>query len=51
MANLKTEYIDVKDKKHQVEHLIVSDDEKDNRERIVEELLHALTKTGKRIPA
>jgi len=51
MINLKTEYTDVKDKKHQVEHLIVADENKNDRDRVVEELLHALTRPGKRISA
>ena len=51
MINLKTEYTDVKDKKHKVEHHIVSDEDKNDKERVVEELFHALTKSGKRISA
>lgn len=51
MTNLKAEYTDVKDVKHKVEHLIVSNEDKNDRERVVEELLHALTKSGKRISA
>ena len=51
MANLKTEYVDVKDKKHQIEHLIVSDEEKNNKKQVVEELFHALTRPSKRITA
>ena len=48
MRNLITEYTDIKDKKHKVEHLIVSDENKNDRERVVEELLLALTRPGKR---
>lgn len=44
MTNLKTEYTDVKDIKHKVEHFIVSNNDGNSRERVVEELLHALTK-------
>ena len=51
MDNLKKEYTDVKDIKHKVEHLTVSDKDDSNRERIIEDLFHALTKPGKRISA
>lgn len=51
MDNLRTEYTDVRDVKHSVEHFTVSTDDKNSRERIVEELLNALTRTGKRTPA
>lgn len=47
---MKSEYTDMKAVKHSVEHLTLPADDKDNRERILEELLHALTKTGKRLP-
>jgi len=51
MLKLKTEYTDVKDKKHKVEHLVVSDENKKERDQVVEELLLALTRPVKRIPA
>ena len=51
MTNLKTEYIDIKDVKHKVEHVVVSDEDDKSRERIAEEVFHALTKPGKRIAA
>lgn len=51
MVNLKTEYTDTKDVKHSVEHLTVLADDKNSRERIVEDLLNALTRQGKRIPS
>lgn len=51
MMNLMTEYTDIKDVKHNVQHLTVPTDDKNNREQIVEELLNALTKPGKRISA
>ena len=51
MVNLKTEYTDIKEVKHNVEHLTVPADDKNSRERIIEELLNILTRTGKRIPA
>ena len=46
-----TEYTDVKDIKHKVEHLTAPDIDGHNEERIVEELLNALTRPNKRIPA
>ena len=51
MANLKEEYTDIRDRTHSVEHVVVSAGDKADRERIVEELLYALTRTGKDIPA
>lgn len=47
MANLKQEYIDIKDIKHHVEHLSLSVKSDDSREQLVEDLLRALTKSGK----
>ena len=51
MANLKKEYTDMKDVKHTVEHLTLPIVDNFNRERMIEELLHALTKPDKKIPA
>lgn len=51
MVNLKTEYTDVKDVKHNVEHCTVPADDKNSKERIMEELLIALTRKGRRTPA
>ena len=51
MTSLKTEYTDVKDNKHKVKHHTVSDQDESRKERVVEELLRALTRPGKRIPA
>lgn len=51
MDNLKKEYTDVKNKKHRVEHISASAEDKSNKEQIVEELIKALTRPGKRIPA
>lgn len=50
MANLKEEYTDIRDRTHSVEHVVVSTGDKADQERIVEELLQALTRTGKRGP-
>ena len=43
MAELKTEYTDAKLVKHQVEHSVVSGEEKPDKEQLVEELVAALT--------
>lgn len=51
MDNLRTEYTDVRDVKHNVEHFTVPADDKNSKEQIVEELLNALTRTGKHTPA
>ena len=48
MAKLKTEYTDVKDVKHQVQHTTVSEEDRKNKEQILEELFTALTKKDKR---
>ena len=48
MAKLRTEYTDVKDVKNHVEHITVTDEDKKNREQILEELFTALTKKDKR---
>lgn len=48
--HLTTEYTDIKDVKHNVEHLTIPAEEKNSRERIVEELFNALTRPGKHIP-
>lgn len=48
MANLKEEYTDIKDIAHKVEHLTVLEDEKNNKERITEELINTLTRSGNR---
>lgn len=49
MANLKSEYIDIKDIKHNVVHLI-SDGDKNSRERIIEELFNVLTRPSRHMP-
>lgn len=50
MANLKTEYIDIRNMKHKVEHLISAVD-KSSKDRIVEELFNALARQSRRTPA
>ena len=42
MARLRTEYTDVKDVKHRVEHVVVAEDDKKSREQLMEELFTAL---------
>lgn len=51
MAELKKEYIDIRDRRHKVEHLIISDEDKNNQEWIMQELFYVLTKKGRRKPA
>ena len=51
MANLKEEYTDTRNRTHTVEHIVVPAEDKNAKERIVEELFYALTKTGKKISA
>lgn len=51
MAQLKTEYTDVKDVKHQVEHVIVTENDKKSREQLMEELYSALARKNSPIPA
>lgn len=50
MAHLTTEYTDIRDVKHIVEHFTVSVDDKSDREQVIDELLYVLTKPGKRVP-
>ena len=50
MANLKDEYTDIRDRTHSVEHVVVSAEDKAAQERIMEELLYALTRTGRDSP-
>lgn len=47
MTKLKTEYTDVKDVKHQVQHTTVAEEDRKNKEQILEELFAALTKKDK----
>ncbi len=51
MVNLKEEYTDTRDRTHKVEHILVSAEDEAARERIVDELLQALARTGKKVPA
>ena len=49
MANLKEEYTDIRDRTHSIEHVVVSAEDKADQERLLEELLYALTRTGRDI--
>lgn len=49
MSKLITEYTDMKDVKHQVEHTTVAEDNQKNREQLLDELVNALDKKEKRI--
>lgn len=49
MAKLKTEYTDVRDVKHKVEHTTVAEGDMKNREQILEELFAALTKKDRHL--
>lgn len=51
MANLKEEYTDIRGRRHPVEHIVLQDDDKTDREQIMEELLLALTRTDRETPA
>ena len=51
MAQLKMEYTDVKDVKHQVEHVVVTENDKKSREQLMEELYSALARNDSRISA
>ena len=46
MKTLPKEYTDVRKIRHRVEHLTLPPENDDQKERIVEELVHALTKAG-----
>lgn len=47
MTQLKEKYTDIKNHTHRVEHLLSPAQEENRRERIVQELLLALTKPPK----
>ena len=51
MINLLSEYTDVKNIRHKVAHLTMTDTDDTGKESIIEELYFALTRIGKRIPA
>ena len=47
MAKLISEYIDIKNVSHNVEHLTLPAAKERDRERIMDELIYALTKTSR----
>lgn len=47
MAELKKEYIDIRDRRHKVEHLMASPEDKNHKEQIIQELFYLLTKTDR----
>lgn len=47
MAKLTTEYTDIKDIRHQVEHIVPPNDDESKKERITEELCSILSKPKK----
>lgn len=51
MDALATEYIDIMDVRHRVEHLVVPADDRHSREQILEELFLILVKPKKHAPA
>ena len=51
MANLTKEYTDIKDIKHNVEHLLVTADDNNSKEHILAELLSTLTRSSRRTSA
>lgn len=50
MAELKKEYADIRDRRHKVEHFIISNEDKNNQERVMQELFYVLTKKDRRKP-
>lgn len=51
MEQLKKEYADVRGRTHRVDHITVRSDDKERRERILNDLFRALTPASKHIPA
>ncbi len=51
MAALKAEYTDTRNRTHKVEHILVPAEDETARERIIDELLQALARTGKELSA
>ena len=47
MATLTKEYTDIKDIRHNVEHLVVPANDKRHRDQLLDELFHALIKPKK----
>lgn len=51
MTTLTKEYTDLKDVRHNVEHLLAPTNDKRHREQLLDELFHALMKPKKHHPA
>lgn len=51
MAELKKEYTDIRGRKHKVEHVLASSEDKKSKEQIIQELFHVLAGTNRRKPA
>lgn len=51
MLKLKTEYTDLKDVKHRVEHKTAADDIGRTKEQILDELMNALVKKDRQLSA
>lgn len=47
MTKLKKEYVDVRGMRHKVEHTMVSNEDKNSREQIIQELFYVLTNTDR----
>ena len=50
MLNLASEYVDTKNVKHNVEHIILPEKDYISKERVLEELFLALAKKSKKTP-
>lgn len=48
MIKLASEYVDIKNNKHNVEHIIMPENDNISKERILEEIMSALTKKSKK---
>ena len=51
MADLKNEYIDTNNIKHEVKHIVMSDYDKNSKERIVDELFNVMMRPNRHIRA
>ena len=47
MARLNEEYTDIRGRTHKVEHIVIPAEDGTAMEQLMEDLFHALTKTGK----
>lgn len=51
MAILTKEYTDIRQNTHKVEHITLTDDTRNSKEQIVEELFRILTRQNRHVPA